>query len=234
MEYYDDYYDEQELVDELYSNSEALAELHLFKEKILELAKGEVKHKLSSLKAEANSLALQIESQRDTISALREEKALLKKRILHLEEKGKAERLKDLMEDRKIIMYSPTTVTLYSDKCDKCDDRYNIHYKTPLGKDATEKCDCHKHIGILYKPQENVAYELSLRERDSKLYMWYRENSKDDDDKYYSGGECVETISDDKSFETLDNKNYRRNYFTDMERCQEYCDYLNNLYSDKE
>lgn len=139
-------------------------------------------------------------------------------------------RLKELMENVQYTFFIPNFTTILGKKCSKCDNDRFIHYKTPLGKEAKEKCDCGEPIKIMGFECLEV-YELSLRNIGYKhINMWFKPH-RSDDDNYYTLTYCldnykiVEDNATTEDFEKFD-KN-EKICFRTQEKCQEYCDWYN-------
>lgn len=132
------------------------------------------------------------------------------------------ERLLDLLQDNKVIMYRATIEYYKKPKCDKCDDNRKIHYKTPLGKDEYEMCDCSKRSRY-YKPSEFILYELLLNNSTKNVVTWYRESSDDrvllDDSQHLEN-----TYNKDMDYEDV---NTYSTFFKTEKECQDYCDWAN-------
>ena len=113
------------------------------------------------------------------------------------------------------------------EKCDKCDERGYIHYKTPMGRDATEECSCRKRRRI-FKPVEAELVEISqyvspYKDKDIKVYFEYKMDTEYcKDDKY----KVTRSVYSGQDFKDI--KKYSDMVFFDKEKCQEYCDWLND------
>ncbi len=140
-----------------------------------------------------------------------------------LRSKVRRERLVDLLEDHKVIMYRVTSKPETQPKCDKCDDRRRIHYLSPQGKKQSENCLCSEGKYI-YHPKEYMRYEFRLK-RDGNIIAWYRQYSDGEDglvSDYSITADCI--YSPEMKFEELSKYT---TFFKTEEECQGYCDYLN-------
>ena len=85
-------------------------------------------------------------------------------RAVRKEELGK---LLDAIDER---LYRVERVYTERPKCDLCDERRQIAYKTPRGRDVTESCVC-SETDMRWEATEVVAHEVSRR--DGALMVWW-------------------------------------------------------------
>jgi hypothetical protein len=141
--------------------------------------------------------------------------------------KVRRERLSDLMKDFEVVMYMPYSKRELPPKCDKCDDNRKINYKTPLGRDSSEACDC--SVGkYVYYPEEYICSEFRINRDGNDIIAWYKvkpSSSCDDDYASCDSSTFAETIYHD-GLKYKDLKQYKT-FFKTKEECQGYCDYLN-------
>lgn len=110
-------------------------------------------------------------------------------------------------------------------KCDKCDDQRYIHFKSPSGKNLSERCACDK------KKHKYVPQELSL----VRFYAMRKDRQGNDDhvERHYRALRCLSEHDEYEESSNIYNgeefANVRRCgiVFFDKEKCQEYCDWLN-------
>ena len=124
-------------------------------------------------------------------------------------------------------------------KCDKCDDQRKLHFKSPLGKELTEPCTC-SCAKTVYKPKPALLARFRVKPlayvknqnndntfSDKPLYYWYTTEYETLDDAEFVVSECSEIgvprASDAKPLQEL---NEWHSVFTDIDRCQAFCDYL--------
>ncbi|BAK15819.1 predicted ATPase [Solibacillus silvestris StLB046] len=142
-----------------------------------------------------------------------------------LERKVRRERLSQLTKDLQVIMYKAYPEHVQGSKCDKCDAQRRIHYKTPLGKDATEKCECAASTRV-YKPKEYIKVEFNIRDG---MRAWYEINNFDSNDEYGrfdSSSQFAKAVyKEDMPYESIESYS---TFFKTKEECQKYCDYLNS------
>lgn len=154
-------------------------------------------------------------------NALRVQERDVAKREKELERKAKRMPLGEFMGQRSMVMWKAGYNFVNGDKCDKCDRHRKIHYKTPTGRDATERCDCYRSDKI-WRPKQSVVYEMRRNKRDASLLMWFK--IYNDDENGFGSGEIIkdENIYTDQPFPEL---NYHTVLFADEGKCQEYCDW---------
>lgn len=132
------------------------------------------------------------------------------------------ETLKELLNDVKTIVYSATSYNEFNEKCNECDEHRKRHYVTPLGKNASETCDCEGRK-TRFKIQEYELYSFSYK--DKELRKWYKQAFRDDEDYYNSDSTFLGEPFDETPFEDIES--YYRSFFLSAEKCQAYCDWLN-------
>lgn len=139
-------------------------------------------------------------------------------------------RLSELLGDTQLNYWGITTELIQKPKCDKCDENRMIKYITPMGRKATEYCSCHDSE-TRYIPDQMTMYEIKLHNTyDNKIGIWFIKKYKDDDDVFvnsaeYLGGRVI--IEDKVKVDEISVGNKYKLLFKSMEKCQEYCDYLN-------
>jgi hypothetical protein len=219
MSYYDDYYEEP---------NEFEMQIEEFKDSLKKAVKQEYQQEIESLRKENESLR-EIKNNFEKIKreyAQKENELEFKKR--DLANQVRRERLSSLMIDFQVILYSPKTIRQILPKCNKCDDKRQIHFKSPSGKDMTESCECDKKP-LLYRPLEYRCHEFKLDsyKNNNSLCMWFKEHKEKDYD-YYTDTTYVDYIyRNDKTYDELLNMK-KSIFFRNIEECQKYCDWLNN------
>lgn len=216
-----------------YMDDEDYFEPGEFDEKIEELknelrehVKKEIKDELEKLREENEKL----QGIKENFESIKEDyerkKAECDRAAQSAEYKAKRAKLKELMEQFKITMWSVDWDYLYKKKCNKCDESRRIKVVLPSGKTVDDDCKCDIHKKI-YHPQEERLYKLS--DKYGRTGAWYKlsSSSEDGDDFTYSTG--VKTIVDhNKDFEEIKNvERLKGVFFTTKEECQKFCDYIN-------
>lgn len=140
------------------------------------------------------------------------------------EYRAKHARLKELMEQVKLVLWSVTWETRYKKKCNKCDCWRNIKVTLPSGNTVTDPCTCRKTAHVYY-PKEKVLFEMLDRNCDFRV--WYKERDEGDFAADAIAVKPSEIIDHNKNFEEIDTNETCGIFFTSFEECQEFCNYLN-------
>ena len=142
-----------------------------------------------------------------------------------LEENVKREKLSALMKEFEITLYRVDTEYLQKPKCDKCDSKRRIEYRTPSGKKAFEDCCCAERI-INYKPAEYICSEFRANKLKENILAWYKRSVYDGDDYYsYDANVKQEKIYNEQmEYKRIDKYN---TFFRTEKECQQYCEFLN-------
>jgi len=138
-----------------------------------------------------------------------------------LEKESKRMSIKKFFGQRTVLMYrAEYTKQDRPPKCDKCNDRRERPYKTPLGRDAKEFCECATYR---YEWMPGELQLVELRKNRTELLMWFKPDSNNDG---YSSGKIIrdKNIFAGQPFANLDKYKV---YFNNMDECQQYCDWLN-------
>ena len=203
-----------------------------FKETLRESVKKEYQEEMARLKAENEELQ-EVKKNMDSIKA--EHRLAMQKLEFERQDlvsKVRRERLSKLMEDNNVVLYKPDYKLVDAPKCDKCDDKRRLHFKTPRGKDEYEYCECATKEKV-YMPRETFLYEFRLDRYGKELVAFYRRKDWNDDEDYmqledYSS--LNEGVYQGEDFESV--KRYSV-MFKEKEECQGYCEYLNKLEKDR-
>lgn len=159
---------------------ETAAEDRSIVDAITEIAKGLAKKELTR---ELESMAEKIDAlseELDYYKNFKEEKFKLEQEINRLKyennlqyskgyEAAKSEKLLKFLHMQKGYSISHTDEYV-SEKCDKCDDERYIHFKSPSGRDFTEKCSCAKTKRIYHI--ENIE-TTSIIFKNGEFYRAY-------------------------------------------------------------
>ena len=179
MSYYDeDFYQEPSEFDELMEDLKA---------NLASKVKTEISDELTLLRTENAELRDKVKNlnrlEREVAAAKRDYEQRAKN--AEREAKAEAKRLSagEMLEAIGSPKYTVTTVSVFGDKCEKCDDQREIHFTSPSGKDLTERCACHVKY-VRWVIQEQIAWTAGVRDR--KLMVWYaRESVTRDPDRDY-------------------------------------------------
>lgn len=130
------------------------------------------------------------------------------------------EKLSKLLECLYVRVYVPYSYREELPKCDKCNERRLIEFKSPSGKQMTEDCSC-KAGDKKYRVEEKVCVEFASN--DGKVSAWYKPSDYKDSDHMVSS-DYMEKLYDEVPFEKI--KNYWVAFFLNKDKCQAYCDWL--------
>lgn len=217
--YEDDFY---------YEPSEFEMQLDDFKQSLMQSVKNEFKSELERLRKE-NAELRDFKQQKRNIE--REIETLKRKAEQDKEEafrQAKRARLSELMGGFEVEMWTPEYYYMESRKCNLCDDKRQIHYRTPLGRNAVETCTCAGRIAV-YHPAKNILHKISTR-RDwgtiKNAWLYYSLASDGDYDSAENRSSDAAKnlfVQGVTTFEEVESNHYRRFYFENFEDCHRFC-----------
>lgn len=142
---------------------------------------------------------------------------------------ARRERLSQLLSDVQLDYWRVTTKRIQKPKCNKCNENRQIEYITPSGRKATEYCTC-RDGEVRFVPKQMTMYEIKLHNTyNDKLGIWFVKKHKDDD-VFFNSTEYFgdkEIIDEDIDINEISTDNKYDLFFKSIEKCQEYCDLLN-------
>lgn len=194
-----------------------------FKAQLRECVRGEWVNEMARLREE-NAKYADIKARWAEIEAERRmEREEVERVKRDAETHARYARMEELFADVCFEVYTVNTGVKVKPKCGKCDGYRRIHYKSPAtGKDMSETCPYCGESVIVSEPETLTAYEAKMSNNYcsfNSLIVWYR---KPDEEGGYLN--AVDELSDEKPFEEISRHNA---YFKSRERCQAYCDWLN-------
>lgn len=197
-----------------------------FKQSLLESVKDEYKSEMELLRKE-NADLQEVKRNYEQIKQEYKNKIVeLEQQKSNLRYEVRRERLKDLMKDFEVVLYRAYSKSKSGPKCNKCDEERNIYYKSPLGKQLVEQCDCKNNI-TYYEPRKYVC--TSLASRDGKFMAWYTQYDDNNIDGFklnsFDSSFTAKFIYSSEKFEDINEKSWDV-YFKTEEECQAYCDWL--------
>lgn len=215
------YYDE----DFYHEPSEFEMQIEEFKSSLLNSVQDEYKRKMEELQKE-NAELQEVKKNFESIKrdfANKERQLQIERN--DSERKVRNERLSELTKDLQVVMYRAYSNHVEGPKCERCDKNRRIYYKTPLGKEMYEKCEC--AVGaMIYEPREYMRVEFNIRDG---MRAWYEINNFDSRDEYCrfdSNSQYAKAVyKEDMSYESIESYS---TFFKSKEECQKYCDYLNS------
>lgn len=207
--------------------SEFDRELDELKQSLMRGVKKEITDKIDRLEKELAELN-EFRTQRDAIMKERNEESHRCAAIVEeANRNARRARLRELMADVQIEVWRVKggDSVFVVPKCGKCDEKRNIHFVSPGGKEMTEACECRK-IKTLYVPAKEVLVEFCIDRGYNKtdIYTWYRECS-DDPDRMTNGIPAKGFWSTEQGFSQ--ETNAWSLVFRTEEDCRAYCAFLN-------
>lgn len=220
--YYEDFYEPSEY-DQMVEE---------FKEALRESVKREWLDKMNSLEEENKKLQEVKKNFNAIKSDFEKAKWECEQESERIKESAKRDayraRLSELLGNMKAKYWCIKKEIIKKPKCDKCDNNRMVAYITPLGRQAKEYCTCNE-VESKYVPCEVVIYRIELY--NSKIEAWFVQKDKDNEDilinfsEYYGDKDVIKDEDDISTFAELDERDL---YFESLEKCQEYCNYLNS------
>jgi len=214
--YYEDYYDEP---------SEFEQQIAEFKDSLVKAVKKEHQEEIERLRrenAELQGIKSRIKQiELEHAESLRHLKAAEERAVYE----AKRARLKELLSENFIQGWGVENRGEKFPKCEKCDKNRYIHYKTPSGKGATERCDCDARM-TRYEPLPIECYEFHQSkttyggEKYPRISVYFSRKEDRDHDEYNR----TRNIYKGEPFKEVDRYGIA---FLNKEKCQEYCDWLN-------
>lgn len=180
--------------------------------------KKEIKTELENLRKENKEL-LRIKENFDFIQNDYEN------RIKRLTKNYKNAKLSELLDDYTVTLYSVSQKKIYKKKCDKCNGRM-VKVTLPSERIVTDICCECGMSKILSYPKKHILYDLYYN--NDKVSAYYRQESIGENEEFhYEQIKSEDIIKDDDKIENIKFKN--QIFFHSLEKCKEYCDYLNQV-----
>ena len=230
---YEDFYDSYSPFDQ---------QIDEFKQSLLQSVKDEYVKELDRLRKENEELQevkTNFEKVKYDYSIKKQE---LQREYDELKRNVRREYIGQLMKDTEVEYFGVESQRKSTkEKCNKCNNNRYIEYKTPLGKAASEKCDCDRPINEFFVTSIILK---SLSFRDGKAQAWYKVKGEYDkkprhDDwlEYYDDSiHSNKLIKDESEFKKV--SYYGSTMFETKELAEKYAEYRNNaelkrVYGDK-
>jgi hypothetical protein len=198
-----------------------------FKESLTKAIKDDYVSEMERLKKENEEL----QNVKDKLEEIKADydckKSELEYEYQNLKSNVRRERLSQLMKDFEVELYTVASRGKSFPKCDKCDEKRRIYYKTPSGKETYETCECNTQIKV-YEPISTILSSFSLRDGIGSAWYQVKIDNHDDYLSYYEDSiSGKELIVDEKQFEDI---GYAyKTLFKNEEMAQKYCDYKNKV-----
>lgn len=214
MHYNDDRYFEPSLADDILSE---------YTEKMKSALTDNFKTMLTELQ-ETNKLLLARNAELEiTIAKQRSELGAINRDKNEIQQQVRKERLSELMKDFEVVMYQVHNQGKKHHKCDKCNEKRQIEFLSPSGKQMSESCSCDKAY-THYVPEEFVCSEFNLRD---EFRAWYKRKMYDNKEYYVldTSTFAAAVYSDGMDYAQIDKYS---TFFRTKQECQEYCEWLNS------
>jgi hypothetical protein len=218
-------YFEPDYEDFYHEPSEFEMKMEELKQSLLNSVKEEYINEMERLRKENEELQEVKKNFNGIVQNFKNQKCQLEMEYQTLKNNVRKERLVELMEDNKVIMYKAYSRRELPPKCDKCDANRKIKYISPLGRETREDCLCNEGKTVYY-PNEFIRYEFRLNSDKNSVTAWYRQYSEDRDGFVTDSSIHADYIyTSDIKFEDV--KQYGT-FFKSKVECQSYCDWLNS------
>lgn len=200
------------------------------KESLRESVREEIKDEIESLRNKLAELSDIRDNWSQKVKELEKEKCKYQEAARNAGYEAKKTRLSELMES---IEHEAWTVRYRYEyikpKCDKCDDKRQIHFKSPSGRDMSEDCECAKRKAVyhveplkLFKISQRISKDGKPME-DPLLYYGLHKNSST---WFDVGSEEIRVVGI-----RLGEREHRDEFhscFLDEDAAKAYADELNN------
>ena len=209
--------------------SEFEEQIEEFKESLRKSVKQEFLYEMERLRKENKNLRYIRDKLYQFEREKRTELSLLREKTANAEREARRVRFNKLFAEFMPAVYCVGYRYEKKPKCDKCDENRLIFYTTPLGRRASESCICNQ-IKTIYEPEVRYVSEIRLGNSGGNdgLIVWYKPKR---DDEYVSP-RVFKGYCDEMQPEVIEDKYIAA--FKELERCQAYCDWLNEQERSKE
>lgn len=162
---YSDYYDDTSPFDE---------EVESFKDHLRKAVKEETQKEMETLRAANAEMAAKLKNLTTLEQAAATTKIAYERKLTMAEQTARRtvqqEGLRKLLELLDEPRYRLTRDWETGPKCGKCDENRRLNYTTPLGKKASESCECATRTPR-WVVEEQTVHEVSRR--GGKILVWY-------------------------------------------------------------
>lgn len=192
--------------------------------KLTDALKADAMDRIRAITTDNERLQLENQELRKQATDVAEARREVEREKERIKKRAKSMTVREFLGMHAVEMFRAKQVTDKPlPKCNKCDDNRVIRYKTPLGKDASERCDCGEKQ-YKYIPEKLVISELK-KDRHYGLLVWFAPYP-DHGDGYSS----TEVIKSENIYQP--GREFSRNdiyalRFREKRDCKKYCDWLN-------
>ena len=213
------------MYDDFYEPSEFDIMVEELKEELRKSVKKEYTDKIENLQKQLDELSDIKKNWDAKVAELNTEKLKTQRVMMQAENEAKRMTLHKLLEPLQTQAWGITCNSKYiREKCDKCDENGYIHFRSPSGKDCTEKCECRK-MKTVYCPTEAEVYQISGKSHGVGAKLTYKFSHSNMTYEWDDEFKLCSSVYDGRPFEEIDS--YYWFVFLDKEKAQEYCDWLN-------
>lgn len=214
-------------LEEFYEGSEFDRQIEEFKDALREDVKRETLEEIEQLQKELAELRDFKERKDEIEKEYREKMRAAKVAAAEAEQKWKNARLHTLLGEYLVGGFTVKCEFIKGPKCPKCDENRRIHFKSPSGRDMSERCLCDvsvkRHIPVPIELFSIEAGKFSAKDN----FVFSRYATEDYGDYYYAKN-IVRDLDHPEKIDTYSAM------FLDKELCQKYCDWLNDIEKEAE
>jgi hypothetical protein len=217
MNYYDeDYYNEPSEFDMMVDE---------FKESLIKSVKEEHQQAMNKLQKENAELRVIKKDFESIKKDYENKKRQLDSEYQTLKSNVRRERLKELMKDLEVEMWTVAYKSIKQEKCDKCDDNRRVYFTKPSGKQDYEMCECNSSVHF-YEPIPTILNTLIVRNGSGSVYYEVKyDKSWGDTLTYYTDSiDSDKFVTNEEQFKDVWST---KAVFKDIDMAQKYCDYKN-------
>lgn len=144
----------------------------------------------------------------------------LQEQLAKTEEKYRTRQVKKVLGEYVTTAFRVKRTYVPKPKCDKCDSKRQIHFKSPLGTDFVENCPC-SMPNIIYDIYSVHLIDFTVFNNDRLDCYYELDETNSSYDHYDRLGKIIRSEEDIPDYFDF------RNTFFDKELCKKYCDELN-------
>ena len=202
-----------------------------FKDRAIELLSESINAEIISLRSENESLKNKCSVLSKELNSFKQKENKYNVTAKDIERDLRREKLSKTLEGLKVVFYMPDIESSKLPKCDKCDEHRRIKYKSPLGRDAWEDCECSAKQRYV-TPRMIELYEFRQDNNHDSILRWYRLSINRREEESFDQYPLI-NVSDvyekleDISKEDIDKLHFTNFYFTTEEECIKFCNIIN-------
>lgn len=149
--------------DDYYEPSEFEQQVEEFKDSLRRSVKQETQELIEKLQKENEELRGIRDNWEEVKRGYEAKQRELQNKIYDCKQNAARMRLDQLFEScgMNVILYRPSSFSVYKHKCDKCDDNRYIHYKSPSGKIIKKNVNV-QSLSLNINHHQNIYVNLEL------------------------------------------------------------------------